>query len=364
MLLAASEFTADTAWKIDMIAKVEQLIEHVSDQYLQIRTARRKNVLSRLSGSPDTSREVLQKFVDFKAFSEKGRPMERDARWNAELGELALSYARDLEQDGQLDAAKREVSQWAPLNPESPSSIEKVVARKKDLAMSRTLKFQGHFEVALELMSSALQECEVDDIGMYSWRRNMLSNTAELHTELGQLQEAQSLLAPTLASMQLAGSQNRRTGRQLQLALAESFIRSGLNDQAENILINVSEVTETMADPDIVVRRTTLRAFSGLARIAHKKEHWNQCLQYWDKVRDVLVTVRDQSHCTSQMAIVLFSIAFALDKVGSRLESKAYETKARGLLEQEEQRRYWYTGLDSYWRDYIIESINRLPSAC
>ena len=212
-------------------------------------------------------------------------------------------------------------------------------------------------------MSSALYESEVDDIGMYSWKHGILSNIADLHTELGQYEEAQSSLTPMLASMKFAGSQNRRKGRQVQLALAESFTKSGLNDQAEEILINVGGVTETIDKPDIVVQRTRFRTFSGLARIAHNSEKWIQCLQYWEKVKEVLTTFDDQSHCKSQMAVVLYSIAFALDKLGYGPESKAHAIKDRGLLEQEEERRYWYTGLDSYWRDYIIKSVNRLPLA-
>ena len=363
LLLAASEFTTDTSWKIGMIARVKRLIQNDADQYLQIRTARRESILSRLSGAPETSKAVLERFIEFNAFNENNRSIERDARWNAEVGELVLSYVRYLEQDGQLDLAKREAFKWGPLSPESPSLIEKVVAREKDFAVGRILKIQGHFEEALELMSSALHESDVDDIGMYSWKCSILSNIAELHTELGQCEEAQSLLTPTLARMSLAASQNRRKGRQVQLALAESFIRSGLNDEAEKILIDVSGVTEKIAKPDIVVQRTRFRTFSGLARTAHINEKWNQCLQNWDKAKDVLTTFRDQSYCRSQMAVVLYSIAFALDKSGYGTESKAHAIKGRGLLEQEELRQYWYAGLDSYWRDYIIESVHRLPLA-
>ena len=97
MLLAASEFTANTSWKIEMIAKVKRFIQNDFDQYLQICTARRESVLSRLSGSPERSKEVLERFIEFKTFRENDRP-------------------------------------------ESPSPIEKVVARKKSFALGRISK--------------------------------------------------------------------------------------------------------------------------------------------------------------------------------------------------------------------------------
>ena len=330
-----------------------------SDLGIRIQTVRRESILHRLSGSSERSKTLLEQFTKYTKQDGVSSLIKQDARMNAELGQLTFSHALNLEHDDQLDLAHHEVSAWTPLDPTSPSTVEKLVMLEKDAFMARLLRLRGSFAAALEIMSSAIQTSDVDDIGTSNWRLNVLSQIAEMQTELGQCDAAQSLLLPILASLK-SESHNKRKGRQIQLTLAESYLRSGSCAQASEIFINVNTVYKKITSPDAFVQRSHFRALVGLARVAHNDEKWTECLQYWQEARDVLKGLVSIARSKSQTAVILYSIAIALHHLGQTSESKAHAVEASGLLAQEEERRFWHPGLDSYWRDFVSEEAARL----
>lgn len=156
------------------------------------------------------------------------------------------------------------------------------------------------------------------------------------------------------------GFQHISSGQRLQLTLAESFIRSGMYEKAKEVLLNLARVYGTIHDPDALAKRGMFRVWVSLARITHMKCHWDQALLKGNKASDVLKTLEQQD--SPHFGLVQGAIAHALFKLRKMRESLDVLAKARDLLNSD-VRRYWIVGVDSYWRDYIIECVDRTVGA-
>jgi len=312
-------------------------------------------------GEGASSNKTLEEFIHSTILPGYNQLLEGDARWNAQRGELVLSFAENLIESGALTAARHELLQWKPINPGSPSSMERIVLRGRNITLGKILKFQGHFQEALDTLKAVLQESKTDSFyDCTGWRRVLLSNIGDLYCELQRPADAQFLLEPELKQMIDSGSQNISSGRRLQLTLAESFIRSGMYEKAEEILSNLGKLYGTIHDPDALAKRGMFRVWASLARIAHVGCYWDEALLNWNKASSALQSLGQQNK--SHSGLVQYATAHALAKLGKMRGSSDVLAKAKDLLNSDE-RRYWIVGFDSYWRDYIIECVDQSVGA-
>lgn len=97
----------------------------------------------------------------------------------------------------------------------------------------------------------------------------LFSNIADLYCELGRPDDAESVLERELEIIYARGWENISTGRRLQLALIESFIRRGMFEKAEECLSKLVPIFEAITQLDIIQNTGHFRVWSGLARISH-----------------------------------------------------------------------------------------------
>ncbi|KAI4232447.1 MAG: hypothetical protein LQ349_005006 [Xanthoria aureola] len=352
MLLAASRFST-TSWKREAIDRVKQLLQDSDDAYLKVCLAQRESSLLRMLGKRALSNKTLEEFIHSTVLPGYDQLLEGDARWNALRGELILSFAENLIENDALTIARLELLQWKPINPGSPSSVERIVLRGRNITWGKILKYQGDFQAAVDVLDAVLQESKIDSFYEGTgWRRVLLSNLGDLYCELRRPADAQSLLEPEYRHMIDSRCQNISSGRRIQLTLAESYIRSGAYEKAEEILSSLATVYGTIDDPDSLAERGIFRVWASLARIAHVRGCWDEALLNWRKASSALQSRGRPNH--SHYGLVQQAMAHALAKLGRIHESSEASAKAKDLLSSGEHR-YWIVGFDSYWRDYIIE---------
>lgn len=361
MLLAASRFS-NTLFKREAIERVKQLLHDSSDAYLKVGLAQRESSLLRMLGKRASSNKTLEEFIHSTILPGYDQLLESDARWNAQRGELILSFAENLIENDSLTVARQELLQWKPINPRSPSSMERIVLRGRNIMLGKILKYQGHFQAAVDVLDAVLQESKIDSFYEGTgWRRVLLSNLGDLYCELQRPADAQSLLEPEFRQMIDSRSQDISSGRRIRLTLAESYIRSGAYEKAEEILSSLAKLYGTIDDPDSLAKNGIFQVWASLARITHVRCCWDEALINWNKASSALQSLGRQDH--SHFGLVQYAIAHALSKLGKIQESAEVSAKAKILLLGGDERRYLVVGFDSYWRDYLVEGIDQSLSA-
>lgn len=355
MLLAASRFST-TSWKREAVNRAKILLEGDTDWYMHAQTAYRESSLSRMLGKLSDSNQTLESFVHTTVFPGHDSGLEADARWNAQRGDLVISFAENLIQNGDLTAAKQELCEWNPIDPASPSTIERLVSRSKSITMGKVLRYEGRFQDALLYLQDILQESECDDFYEGTgWHRVLMSNVADLFCELDRPAEAKALLIPELQQMTDRGWQNFSSGRRLQLSLIESFIKCGMYDQAEVYLSNLKDVYGAIENPDVLSIRGQFRVWSSWARIFHLRSCWNEALDNWLRALEILNILGRDKDLNS--GVVYYSISYAQFKLGRYQECSESMLKAQVNLESKE-RKFWIVGFNSYWCDFIIRCVS------
>lgn len=356
VMLAASRFDP-SSWKRETIELAKVLSKDVQDPYLHICVAQRESSVLRIMGKGVDSRLALEKFVNTIILPGEDKPIKHDARWNARRGELVHSFAENLIQQGSLEHAERELLEWTPIQLDSPSSMERIIVRSKSISLGRILRMRGCFREALDLLLATLQESEADDTESGGWRKVLLSNIADLYCELGQPWLAQQVLIPELEKMRFTGSHDTSAGRRLQLALAESYVKNEENDKAGKALDAMNVLLESIEDPDVIAKRAKFRVWSSLARRAHATSRWDEAMTAWERAGELLEALGRRTG--SQPGLVHLGRAYALLQQGNAQQSLKEAKIGRELLEREGERRYWIVGLDSYWRDHIVNVTDK-----
>ncbi|KAL8736228.1 MAG: hypothetical protein Q9166_000383 [cf. Caloplaca sp. 2 TL-2023] len=161
MLLGASRFS-NPSRKQEANNRVKQLLQDKSDAYLKVCLAQRES----------------EEFIHSIILPGYDQLLEGDARRNAQRGELVLSFAENLLANGALTIVRHELLHWKPTNPRSPSSMERIVLRGRNIMLGKILKFQGHFQAAVDALDAVLQESKIDRFYEGTgWRRVLLSKS-------------------------------------------------------------------------------------------------------------------------------------------------------------------------------------------
>ena len=353
-LVAASRFS-NKSWKREAISQAKSLSEEVDGGYLRLWLLRRESEVLRITGKDPKSKDMMESLANVISLYSQDKTHGGDARWNAEIGGLIHSYAENLIQGDKLESARHELEKWAPLNPTSPSSIERIVARSFKCSLGRILGFQGYFQEALDILLSTFQESDTEGFWEGSgWWLVLLSNLAAIYIELDRAAEAEEIVSPRLEEMALRGTQNVSIGCRLQLVLAESFIRRHMYDQAEEAILKLKTFVDANTDPDMFAKRFIFGIRNGLARIAHFRSRWEEALDLWDQTLKALEGLQNPEQ--TRVGLVQYAIAYALLKMGKVEQGLTAfhqgENRLRGG-----NRRYWVVGFESYWRDYIVERV-------
>ena len=359
MLVASSRFTS-MSWKRKAISRAKQLFSPETEGYLRAWTACRESSLLRMLGKRTESNETLETYIHATTVPDSALQIQIDARWNAYQGDLIISYAQNLIQDLDLATAKKELYAWNPLDPSTPSALERITLRGRNTTLGKILRYEGHFEEALQFLEDQLQESEADNFYEGTgWRRVMLSEVSDLYCELKRPSDATALLEPELKKMTNRGVENIGVGRRLQLALVESFIGREIWETAESRLLTLKAVFEAMPDPDVTYRKAVFRIWASLARIAHHNGQWDKSLSHWEQALQALEVHGWENSYNA--GLVRYSQSYTLWKLDRAAEGRSIALIGKANLENERRLR-WIVGWNSYWHDYIVELVNRTYS--
>ena len=356
MLLASSRFSK-MSWKRKAITKAKQLLASESKGYLHAWTAYRESALLRMEAKQDESNQTLETFIQAIATPDIGSEIRIDPRWNARKGELIISYAQNLIEGRNLITAKKELYAWTPLNPSTPSTLERIVLRGRNTTVGKILRYEGHFQEALKLLEDLLQDSEADSYYEGTgWRRVTLSEVSDLYCELKRPSDAAARLELELDQMTHKERENIGSGRRLQLALVETFIARAMWAEAESHSLTLLAIFEGMPDPDVTARKAIFRLWACLARIAHYNGQWDKSVSHWEQAFQALKTQGWEN--SYDAGLVRYSQSYTLWKL-----SRAEEGRAIAILGKEnlgnERRLRWIVGWNSYWHDYIADLVDK-----
>ncbi|RHZ43372.1 LipA and NB-ARC domain protein [Aspergillus thermomutatus] len=278
-LLAASRFS-NAKWKVEAIDRTKKLLEDDSDRFLNAWLALRESSVMRMSGKLRESESALYRFLHDAAVP-KEKELELSRRYNAQRGELVISFAENLIRKGKLIEAKAELSEWKPLDI-APSSLEKITSRARDITLGKILRLQGLFHKALAQLDGILQGCLLDEyFEGTGWYRVLLSEVADLRCALGQPLEAEKLLIQELTPMREKGTQDIATGRRLRMSLAETYLERNMFAQAEELLLELQRAFSSSGEPDYNAQFYIFRVWISLARISHMQSESEQAISRW-----------------------------------------------------------------------------------
>ncbi|EEP78060.1 predicted protein [Uncinocarpus reesii 1704] len=351
-LLAASRFS-NAKWKFEAIDRTKKLLEGNYDPFLNAWLAYRESSVRRMSGDQEESENVLHRFPRDTA-APKGEELEPSRRYNAQRGELIISFAENLIREGKFAEAKTQLLQWEPLGI-PPSSLEKITSRARDITLGKILRFRGLFTEAHTLLDRILQGCLLEDyFEGTGWYRVLLSEVADLLCELNQPDEAEKLLLHELNPMRERGTQNIATGRRLQLSLAETYLQRNMFAEAEELLLELQRAFSLSGEPGYNVKFNNFRVWSSLARNSHKQLEWERALPRWREALSALGALGLDGSFNA--GIVRCSIAHALLMTACETESASMLQEAKTNMATDD-RVYWIPMFNSNWHEYIIKTI-------
>lgn len=352
MLVSASRFS-DTHWKQGAMRRIIDLMSDVDSQHLRLLVLNRQSSLQRMLGETNESYEGLRNYLHHPHDKNLNVYMSvpRDARLNAQRGEITKSYAECLIQKEELEAALSSLQSWRPLNPNSPATMEYLVSHSIKICTARILRFQGDFSVALEhfneLQEDSAEDCMFEGTG---WQRMILSNVAELRCELDQCNGAEKPLLSRLNQMTDAERNDTTLGRRLQLSLAEVYLRNQEFHKAEPILKVLEGAYKATGNNDRLNFIDRFRMQCGLARMHHTERNWNSALHYWRTAWDY--TAKSEWANTLTGSVALLSKGVVLLKMGNTDEALPVLSDAKQKIALSKHK-YWVVGLGSYWFKYV-----------
>lgn len=344
VLLAASYFL-NISWKSKALEAVKAITADEPADYLQIWSNLRECTLAGLEIGNEIKESAIQSVGHGRI----------DTRSNALYGQLILSYASNKIRWNNLDHARSMLDHFSPLNSDSPSTMERLVLKKKEVTIGRIDRYQGKFRLAREHLTP-LSDVDAKLDGVTG--RDRISQLACVLCELGEPRKAQMLLCEEIKIMEKLGSQDISSGRCLRLSLAEALLQQGSLKEAEDIYLRLKEVVEDFPNPNFTIGIEKLRLWMGLARISHLKHSWSDALIKWEKA---LGAAEDCNWRAGFIEMVVrYSISDVKSKLGERENSESHSKKADELY-RHEGRQFWLTGLGTYWLDFVWRSLGHKP---
>lgn len=341
-------------WKVEAITK--KLLGDSVDPYLSAWLAYRDSSIMRMSGKLQESESALHRFLQYAAMASP-EELERTPRFNAQRGDLVVSFSENLVRRGKLAEAKAELMEWKPLGTEC-STLEKITTRARDITLGKVLRYQGLFSDTLNLLEGVLRDSFFDDyFEGTGWYRVLLSGMSNLYCEMGQPCDAERLFLQELNTMRERGTQEIATGRRLRMSLADSYLQRDMYTEAEGLLKDLQLATMSSGGPEYTADVNIFRISVSLARVSHKRCCWEEALVRWRHALSTLDRLKLSGGFNA--GIVRCSIAHALFMKGQRLESANVLEEARKNLASE-PRTFWIPLFNSEWHDFITDALEQV----
>ena len=348
-LLAASELPGK--WKDEALRQVQYYAQATDDTFIEMSTAYRESTRSRVKGDTPKSRMILQtargRFASVTQISHSLRAVS---------GLLNVSEALNFVQDEDLTNAVAQLSSWSPMDPNEPSSMERVVLVKTQAQLAKVLRYQGRFDEALTCLES-IYEVTMTESLFEDVRVDIANEMGAVLTEKGRPEKAQTILRMAIEHQNLKGRRNTAASQLLQISLAETLLRQDQIDAANDCYKRLSNLAPF----------ANLCYHVGLARVAHSRLDWSLALAHWTDALKVLAKnfPRGDSHSGHTSLGILRSMHVALnrsgyDEIGNRTKSQILDIEATC---DQHGCKHWVPGLNSYWMEFIRGySIRRTAS--
>ena len=355
-LVSASRFSI-TSWKLRCIERAKGFLDSDSQEYLRAAITYRNSSLVRMTGNKEESNELLKQFIHARDHSKSSL---LNPRYNAHRVDLIISYAQNLLQESKLAAAREELSNWLPLNILSPSSMERSALKSRNTTLGKILRYEGKFAEALTYLEGILEQSKYEDGEIEEtagWRHLLLSNIADLYTEVGRPADAEAMLEFEITQMRSKNWAESGSSKRLQLSLIEAFVRQNKLENAVHWLLPLKHHFEKTKEPDVLIRRGLLRVWTTLARVAHFRGQWDEALLNWREALNIIESLGERENFSGGQ--VKCALAYTLYALGRVAEGLIFFKEARRNLASQE-RFFYLVGFDSYWHDNIM----RLVSEC
>lgn len=363
-ILAASSFST-VKWKTEAVARVRKILERNPDKRLSMHLACREIFLTKSSKSAEESDKILQPYRDLAAAPDLNHQPKINSSYNSQRGRLVNILVGNLIRQGKLTRAREELVAWQPLQPASPSPLELLTLRSRDILLGKILRYQGKFDEALPFLQNTLKDSLHDDFSDgTSWYRTLIAGVADLYCELDRAGDAAQLLKKELDPMVERGIHNiNASGRLLQTSLAETYIQRCMFEEAERLLLNLREAFAACGEAEYSAELHVFRICICLARVFHLQARWDEALSSWLSALAALQNAKLGSG--PHAGIVRYSIAHALFMMGSDLESKEMVETARTNIASK-PRMFRITCFNSLWQDFVVQTMDaefaaRLP---
>ncbi|KAI1964965.1 hypothetical protein LOZ58_001657 [Ophidiomyces ophidiicola] len=342
LILSTLKFYSNP-WRRECIDRLRRLLEDEKDCYLKAWATAETSKVLRARGEVEESYKALENFIRQPVLSDVDEDLAHDARWNSAKGHIIIAFAQ------------AQIEQWKPLNLKSPSTMERVVLRTRDVVLGRILRLQGLFPAALEVYEKLLRMSDGDYKVSSGWQTTLFSALAYTYCEVGRPGDAEVALEKVLEGIYACGWKNIALGKQTRKALSESFLRRGMCKKAELCLFELLPAAEAEIDPTMFGKTTHACLWIGLARISNLQGEWHKALDRWKKA---LTIVECMMTAGFTHGVVLHSIAQVQFQLGCLEESQVSLRQAKESLAFE-GRKYWIVGLGTYWYDYVVTTLEK-----
>lgn len=238
------------------------------------------------------------------------------------------------------------------MDPNEPSTMERVVLVNAQAQLAKVLRYQGRFDEALTCLEN-IHEATMRESLFEDVRVDIANEMGAVLTEKGRPEQAQTILRMEIEKQKLKGRSNTAASKLLHLSLAETLLRQGQIEAANDCYKRLSNLAPF----------ANLWYHVGLARVAHARLDWPIALARWTDALKVLAEhfPRGDSHSGHTSLGILQSMHVALNKSGHK---ELGNRTMKQILDIEvtcapDGCKHWVPGLNSYWMDSIRGSIVR-----
>ncbi|OJD21601.1 hypothetical protein ACJ73_07057 [Blastomyces percursus] len=240
----------------EIISLLEKIQGSNLPGYLQMAIVAQRSIALRYLGSPGKSDDVIDDVL------EKMSPESKDVRSHCSYGRLLLSQAENALLRNEFKEAAHQLTSW--MIRWHPSGLELKVARLKNTALGRVLRYNGDFAAAHRYLKECLKMVNG------SARYHIMHHLADVYCELDKAEEAENLVVDEVSRLRADGKQCSKRFRRLVLPLAEAYIKQGRLEAARSVLQEILEIFKLLvgARLDVTDQLGHVRSMISLARVS------------------------------------------------------------------------------------------------
>ncbi|GKT54677.1 NB-ARC domain-containing protein [Colletotrichum tofieldiae] len=344
------------AWKRFVLDAARKLISGLNDPYAVAWLGVNESLFERLSGNTQEAIHILTPL--------NGSHPEDDARMHSARGFAAIQASLNSIQVEELPAATAVLEKWQP-HPQL-SVMDYVVLYRKHFLLAKILRYQGHFEKALDhLKESQDITSRCDGLVFEEEVRDFASSYADTLRELNRPSEAEKFLCGKLPLV------NESARNILNVSLAESLFAQWTSDpdrddlDARDVLRKAGDLCLQLHSVTSLPKYEKLRVCITLAKSHHVQSHLDLATMYWTEALDAVSKFAFTSGITTK--VIMRSMMDILEHqhsdpvvVSTRLKSHN-EFATLKKFGKKDGISNWVPGLKD-WEDYL-DARAKTPSS-